>query len=113
MGTPMNQRASEPPKVRFRTKRVFRENGNWYFSTRECIDVGPYRTELEATVEADILMNLLRDAPLEEVRKVIREFAFEAQMANTEPDRRRQGELTDYVVRESATNLTINGVLGH
>lgn len=108
----MSQRASELPKVRFRTKRVFRENGDWYFSTRECIDVGPYRTELEATVEADILMNMLRETPTDEARKIIREFAFDAQMANPEPDRCRQGELTDYVVRESATSLTISGVLG-
>ncbi len=108
----MHQRDNESHRVWFRTARVFRENGDWYFSTREAIDVGPYRTELEAQVEADILKNMLRKASVEESRKVIREFMFDSQGLKQQSNACRQSELTDYVISESATNLTIRSVIG-
>lgn len=44
-------RAGEAGSIPFRTGRFFNVGGNWYFSTRESIDQGPYASRQEA-VEA-------------------------------------------------------------
>ncbi len=38
----MNVRAGEADKSWYRSDRFFKVNGEWYFSTREKIDVGPF-----------------------------------------------------------------------
>lgn len=108
----MENRGNEATKLWFRTPRLFRANGYWYFCTRENIDVGPYRTEFEANVEADILINLLREEPLERAERVVRDFAFDSPALVVVPNSTPAQGTTSYLVSESETSLTIDAVLG-
>ncbi|NBC23893.1 MAG: hypothetical protein GVY21_10495 [Gammaproteobacteria bacterium] len=56
-------RAGEKPRLRFRTERLFAVADGWYFTTREGIDVGPYRSRDEAQAGAARLLALLRHLP--------------------------------------------------
>jgi Domain of unknown function (DUF6316) len=91
----MQYRKNESPKTRFRSDRVFRSNSQWYFHTREGIDVGPFNSEFEAQVEASILKNLVRDKPSTAAKEAIREFVLDV----THGSSNLKG-LTDYVVKE-------------
>jgi hypothetical protein len=91
----MKNRNNEDPKLWFRSDRVFSSNSQWYFHTREGIDVGPYRTQFEAEVEADVLKNMLRDTPEAEAISLIREF-----LLNSVTEGSDLTSMTDYVVRE-------------
>jgi hypothetical protein len=73
----------ERPRTWFRSDRFFRSNDQWYFRTREGIDVGPFLTEFDAQIEASILKSLLRERPLD-AGLVIRELLLEAR--TTSPD---------------------------
>ncbi len=46
-------RAGEEERLRFRSKRIFTIDGKYYFTTRECVDVGPFpsRTAAEKAVQ--------------------------------------------------------------
>ena len=49
-------RNNEEQRVWFRSERVFFSNGSdWYFQTREGIDVGPYESQFEAEIEGGLL----------------------------------------------------------
>jgi len=53
-------RSEEQERVWFRSERVFLSGeSEWYFQTREGVDVGPYDTQFEAEVEAGLLKELL------------------------------------------------------
>jgi len=56
-------RAGEKPRLRFRTDRLFAVSDGWYFTTREGLDVGPYRNREEAQAGAARLLELLRHLP--------------------------------------------------
>jgi len=46
----MNMRSGEiEVKVRFRSERFFCVDGDWFFSTREGCDIGPYSSRLSAS----------------------------------------------------------------
>ena len=53
-----SNRQGEAGSAPFRTGRFFSVNGNWYFSTREGTDCGPYRNRSEAEAA---LSNLVRN----------------------------------------------------
>jgi len=92
----MDGRRNEKVRLWFRSERIFRSNGLWYFHTREGIDVGPFGTRFAAEVEASILKNILKEVPDEaDARSRIREFVMTAEMAGQD----LKG-FTDYVVRE-------------
>lgn len=107
----MNHRNNEDPRLWFRTDRIFRANGYWFFHTRENIDVGPYKTEFEAAIESDLLKNALRDTPPSDACRIIREFLFDSENVAEDSLHLGDGAFTEYVVRESATNLTLKAVL--
>lgn len=44
----MNVRQGEQEKSWYRSDRFFRVNGDWYFSTREKVDVGPFDSKERA-----------------------------------------------------------------
>lgn len=72
-------RGNERFKTWFRSERVFASGNQWYFHTREGVDVGPYPSQFEAEIEAGMLRELLRavsrgDAAL----TVIREFVLDS-----------------------------------
>ncbi len=72
----------------FRSERVFRRNGDWYFRTREDIDVGPYASEFEAQVESSILKHNLDAAKTpEQALQIIREFLLDS--VSSTPDLKR------------------------
>jgi hypothetical protein len=52
-------REGEAIRLWFRTERVFYQNGAWYISTREGIDVGPYEDAPSARADAKRLIQLL------------------------------------------------------
>ncbi len=72
----MKRRTGEPPKTHYRADdRCFQSNGAWYFSTRECIDVGPYPTRQSAEYAIAKLTNLLSGVQgSDAASKVINEF---------------------------------------
>jgi hypothetical protein len=58
----VDHRKGEEPRRYFRAgDRCFQRNGEWYVSTREGIDVGPYRTRAAADTAAKRLVDMLRD----------------------------------------------------
>jgi hypothetical protein len=95
----MNRRKNDDnvnKKVFFRSERVFRANGSWYFHTREGIDVGPFNTEFEAQVESSILKNILKDAKdRSHAIASIREFLLDARTSGI-----NLSGFTDYLVKE-------------
>ncbi len=44
-------RSGEEPKTHFRTDRFYRSDGQWFFTTREKIEVGPFSSREEADKE--------------------------------------------------------------
>jgi hypothetical protein len=71
-------RRNEVQRTWFRSERIFRFNSDWYFHTQEGVDVGPFKTEFEAQVEASILKKMLREQPPELALERIREFVLDA-----------------------------------
>lgn len=72
-------RKDELMRTWFRSERIFLSEAKWYFQTREGVDVGPYDSEDEATIEAGMLRELLRDAMSADVAMgVIREFVVDS-----------------------------------
>lgn len=72
-----HRRKGEPPRVRhFRSSdRFLMANGAWYFTTRESIDVGPFRTRPDAVKACDRLIELLRPvSDPGDARKTIEDF---------------------------------------
>ncbi|BFM08534.1 DUF6316 family protein [Halioxenophilus aromaticivorans] len=45
----MNVREGEQERAWYRSDRFFKVNGEWYFSTREKIDVGPFTSRENAS----------------------------------------------------------------
>ena len=91
----MEYRNDEPAKTWFRSERVFRSDGHWFFHTREGIAVGPYKTRFETEVDAGMLMTLLQDADPDRAKSIIREFML---YADTAPTDMIDSAFTDYLV---------------
>jgi len=70
----MDYRHKEDPKLWFRSERFFRCNDHWYFHTREGFAVGPYQTRIAAEVDSGLLVDQLRNTPLDQAVAVIRNF---------------------------------------
>ena len=73
-------RDNEQARVWFRSDRVFMAaEGEWYFQTREGVDVGPYESQFEAEIEAGLLKELLQKCSDEaEVKEAMREFVLDS-----------------------------------
>lgn len=71
-------RTNERPRTWFRSERVFLSNGQWFFHTREGVDVGPYDSQFEAEIEAGMLKELLREHAQDSPLNVIREFVLDS-----------------------------------
>ena len=73
-------RQHESNKTWFRSERVFLTEGQWYFHTREGVDLGPYPSQFEAEIEAGMLKELLKSERKkgEEALSVIREFVLDS-----------------------------------
>lgn len=54
-----------------RTGRMFRDNGNWFFKTREGDTIGPFQEELEASTQLEVYIRLVSSGllPFQEVLK--------------------------------------------
>jgi hypothetical protein len=70
------RRKGEPPGGRFyRSDRFVQTNGAWYFSTREQIDVGPFKTRHDAVKASELLIEQLKSAKDDaDARKMIDDF---------------------------------------
>ena len=95
-------RVGETPRLWFRANRAFQLNGEWYFTTREGIDVGPYATQFDAELEAGLLAQKLKQTPSEEVSEVIRSHALEADMA---AGTMNSAAFTDYLEASGGTEI--------
>ncbi len=62
-------RAGEPPRLGYRSPRLFALYGRWYFLTREGIDVGPYPSKDHADQGQQRLVALLRGCASDEERR--------------------------------------------
>lgn len=98
----MDNRGNEPPQTWFRSGRTFCSDQAWYFHTREGITLGPYRSQLEADLDAGILLARLRDAPAGMAGSIIREFILDtgstrAGLSDT--------TFTDYLLKEGLDAL--------
>lgn len=73
-------RRDEAPRTWFRSERVYLlSDNNWYFRTREGVEIGPYDSKFEAEIEAGLLGELIKNSQLsEEKLDVIREFVLDA-----------------------------------
>ncbi|MFP6835632.1 MAG: DUF6316 family protein [Pseudomonadales bacterium] len=72
-------RSNEKSKTWFRFERVFVSNTEWYFHTREEVDIGPYESQFEAEIEAGMLKELLREGSQgQRCMAVIREFVLDS-----------------------------------
>jgi len=74
----MEYRRNEDPRTWFRSNRIFRSDGRWYFHTREGIPVGPYSTQFEAEIDVGLLKSLLNNAESERAIAIIREFMLDS-----------------------------------
>jgi len=94
-------RSNENPQVWFRSERVYMVNDReWFFQTREGVDVGPYESQFEAEIEAGLLKELLLDCTTPEaVADVIREFVLDSyDMGRPLSPRFRDGNLVKSAV---------------
>jgi len=71
-------RTNEKAKTWFRSERVFLSDSEWFFHTREGVDVGPYESQFEAEIEAGMLKELLRERGKGNCLAVIREFVIDS-----------------------------------
>ena len=72
-------RKNETQRTWFRSERVFMSGSDWFFQTREGVDVGPYETQFEAEIEAGLLKELLKESPVgQQALPVIREFVLDS-----------------------------------
>jgi Domain of unknown function (DUF6316) len=55
----MAQTESKKSLACHRTNRMFRENGDWFFKTREGDTVGPFQEELEASTQLEVYIRLV------------------------------------------------------
>ncbi len=63
-----------------RGDRVFYKDGEWFFQTRERIDVGPYKSQFEAEVEAGLLKELLAGVTdANRLEAIVRGFVIDSQ----------------------------------
>ena len=68
----MNYRDGEKPSARYRAEnRCFQMNGQWYFATREGIDVGPYESRDAAAFALKRLITLVRDMTDPDARRAL------------------------------------------
>lgn len=73
-------RQDEDTRTWFRSDRVFLSDTQWFFQTREGVDVGPYESQFEAEIEAGMLKELLRERSHkgDGCMAVIREFVLDS-----------------------------------
>ncbi|MEM9620154.1 MAG: DUF6316 family protein [Pseudomonadota bacterium] len=95
-------REGEKYRVWYRGDRIFRMNGQWYFHTREGMDVGPFSCQFDAEMEAGLLINKLRQTPQERVCQVIRSHSIEGQGS---PASLNSPAYTDYLVETGGIEL--------
>jgi hypothetical protein len=71
-----DHRNGEAPAAHFRSGRAIYVNGQWFISTREGIEVGPYPTRDDADSAAADLATLRKDITDPEITRqfVVREF---------------------------------------
>jgi len=69
-------RPGEPPVPHFRSDRIIQVNGQWFLSTREGIDVGPYADRAAAEAAVARLATLLKgiDDPIIAAEFIREEF---------------------------------------
>ena len=65
----MTQLHNSNPQANSRTNRMFMDNGNWFFRTREGATVGPFQEELEASTQLEVYIRLVTSGllPFQEV----------------------------------------------
>ena len=65
----MRQLDTNNSQASYRTSRMFRDNGNWFFKTREGDTVGPFQEELEASTQLEVYIRLVSSGllPFQEV----------------------------------------------
>lgn len=60
----MAQLDTRSTDARYRTSRMFQDNGGWFFKTREGETVGPFPEELEASTQLEVYIRLVNSGLL-------------------------------------------------
>lgn len=60
----MKQLDTDTTTAFYRTSRMFREGGNWFFKTREGETVGPFQEELDASTQLEVYIRLVNSGLL-------------------------------------------------
>lgn len=60
----MECRAGEPEKSWFRSNRIYNMGGQWYFTTREHQEIGPFSSRKEAERETGVFLRCLQEEGL-------------------------------------------------
>lgn len=67
------KRLGETPAIRYRSDRFYRINSDWYFSTREGFEMGPYESRALADEALIELFNTNRWAKEHETKASVQE----------------------------------------
>jgi len=70
----MRRRGEPPGDQHFRSDRFVFANGQWYFTTREGMDVGPFATRDDAGKACDRLLPTLQGLSFDAARAATRDF---------------------------------------
>ncbi len=72
---PAPVRRGEQAKIWFRSGRLFKVSGVWFFTTRENINIGPFSSELEAKMhEQQLVASLRKGLTEQEALKIVYEY---------------------------------------
>ena len=99
---PTKVRDGEQPKLWYRNERTFCVDSAWYFQTREGVDVGPYKCQFDAELEASLLLQKLRQTPEAQIRQVIRNHVLDA---HSDAGTLNNAAFTDYLVESGGIEL--------
>lgn len=95
-------RKGEKARTWYRNPRIFKNLDNWYISTREGVDVGPYGCQFDAEVDAEIMVKQLSRCAPDRSRQVVFNQARTASVTETRLD---SSAFTDYLVEEGGIEL--------
>jgi hypothetical protein len=70
----MKRKDDSSKHARFRSNRMFEQEGQWFFRTREEDDQGPFDDELEASTQLEVYLRMLESGLLPEAHALSPEW---------------------------------------
>ena len=95
-------RKGEKSRTWYRSSRIFKNKQGWFISTREGVDVGPYRCKFDAEVDAELMVKLLSTCHPDRSRQVVFNQVRSASIGEVRLD---SVAYTNYLVEEGGAEL--------